>query len=55
MTVEEMMEKLADQGVSEETLATVVAINGKTKETMLDILYAHTGYRNFEQLPEAES
>lgn len=55
MTVEEMMEKLAERGVSDQTLTTVIAINGKTKETMLDILNVHTGYRSFEQLAEAES
>lgn len=36
-------------GVSEETLRVVTDINGYSEETLLDILYAVTGYRNFEQ------
>jgi hypothetical protein len=52
MDIKEMMNTLARLGVSDETIATVVAINGKTKETMHDILYAHTGYRSFDQIPE---
>lgn len=39
-------------GVSEETLQVVTDINGYSEQTMLDILYAVTGYRNFEQLEE---
>lgn len=39
-------------GVSEETLQVVTNINGYSEETMCDILYAVTGYRNFEQLEE---
>ena len=37
-------------GVSEQTLQIVSAINGYSMGTMLDVLYAHTGYRNFDQL-----
>lgn len=51
--IKEMMDRLSQLGVSDQTLATVTAINGTTKETMVDILYAHTGYRSFEQLPAA--
>lgn len=39
-------------GVSEQTLQVVTDINGYNEQTMLDILYAVTGYRNFEQLEE---
>lgn len=39
-------------GVSEQTLQVVTDINGYSEETMCDILYAVTGYRNFEQLEE---
>lgn len=52
MTVEDMWNELFDLGVSEQTLQIVTDINGYSKETMLDILYAHTGYRNFEQHKE---
>lgn len=38
--------------VSEESLQLVISINGYKMETLLDILFATTGYRNFEQLKE---
>lgn len=50
MTTNEMWERLEELGVSEQTLQIVTDINGYNNETMLDILYAHTGYRNFDQL-----
>lgn len=50
MTITEMWEKLEELGVSEQTLQIVTDINGYNKEAMLDILQAHTGYRNFDQL-----
>lgn len=46
----EMWDKLEDLGVSEQTLQIVTDINGYSEETLLDILYAYTGYRNFDQL-----
>ena len=48
----EMWDKLEELGVSEQTLQIVTDINGYNEETMLDILYAATGYRNFDQLEE---
>lgn len=50
MTVQQIWERLEELGVSEQTLQIVTDINGYNEETMLDILYAHTGYRNFDQL-----
>lgn len=50
MSVEQMWDRLLDMGVSEQTLQIVTDINGYNEEAMLDILYAHTGYRNFEQI-----
>ena len=50
MKTSEMWERLEELGVSEQTLQIVTDINGYNNETMLDILYAHTGYRNFDQL-----
>lgn len=50
MATNEMWERLEELGVSEQTLQIVTDINGYNHETMLDILYAHTGYRNFDQL-----
>ena len=50
MDKNEMWDKLIELGVSEQTLQIVTDINGYSEETMLDILFAATGYRNFEQL-----
>ena len=36
--------------VSEETLDVVTEINGYSEETLCDVLYAVTGYRDFDQL-----
>ena len=54
MTVDEMWEKLVyDYGIAtEDECQLVTDINGYTKETLLDILYARTGYRNFEQMED---
>lgn len=53
MTKEQMWEYLEETiGVSQETLDVVTSINGFSEETMLDILYAVTGYRSFDQLEE---
>ena len=54
MNKEQMWEVLSAYGVSEQTLQVVTDINGYSEETMLDILYAVTGYRNFEQLQEED-
>lgn len=52
MDKNEMWDKLIELGVSEQTLQIVTDINGYSEETLLDILFAATGYRNFEQLEE---
>ena len=41
---------LLELGVSEQTLQIVSDIVGYKIETMLDILYAATGYKSFEQI-----
>ena len=51
-TVETMWDQLIELGVSEETLQIVSAINGYSRESMEDIFYAATGYRNFDQLDD---
>lgn len=49
-TINSMWEYLENNvGVSDETLRVVTDINGYSEETLLDILYAVTGYHNFEQ------
>ena len=53
MTVDEMFDTLEDLGfASDETIRIITAINGWNVETAEDILYATTGYRNFDQLKE---
>ena len=53
MITEEMYDYLMDDlGVSQETMSVVCCINGFSKETMEDILYAVTGYRDFDQYLE---
>ncbi len=45
-----MWDCLLELGVSEETIKTVVNINGYRTDVLEDILYATTGYRSFEQV-----
>jgi hypothetical protein len=52
MTTEEMWDELIRRGVSEQTLQIVTSINGYSRETLEDVLYAHTGYRSFDQLED---
>ena len=52
MNKNEMWDRLLELGVSEETLIIVTCINGYSKKTMLNILYAAFGYRSFDQLEE---
>lgn len=49
---DQMWDSLIVQGVTDQTLQIVVAINGYSTETMLDVLYAATGYRSFDQLED---
>lgn len=54
MTEDEMWDRLIDLGLSEETLKIVTSINGYSKQTLCDVLYAHSGYRNFDQLESGD-
>ena len=45
-----MWDELLSMDVEEQTLEIVAAINGYSRKTMEDVLYAHTGYRTFDQL-----
>ena len=49
-----MWDKLLELGVSEETIRTVVNINGYRTDVLEDILYATTGYRSFDQLEDED-
>lgn len=41
-------------GISEETIRCVIGINGYSEETLDDILYYFTGYRDLEQYTRYE-
>ena len=49
-TINEMWDTLLDLGVSEQTLQVVTDINGYNEQSMKDILYSVTGYKDFDQL-----
>ena len=54
MDKNEMWDKIIAEGIATENECGLVTdIVGWTEKAMLDILYARTGYRNFEQM-EAE-
>ena len=51
MTMKQMWDYLIMEGIATyDELCLVTSKKKKKKETMLDVLYARTGYRNFEQL-----
>ena len=52
LTMDEMYDKLIEQGISKETINIVTDIIGWNPDSMLKILYAATGYHSFDQLPE---
>jgi hypothetical protein len=55
MSLEEYYNYLIDyEIVSQETLEIITNINGYTEETLDDILYCVSGYRNIEQYLEYE-
>lgn len=54
MTTEDMWNYLNNIGVSDETLRIVTDINGYSKDTMNSILYAVTGYQDFDEFVKDE-
>lgn len=53
--MEENIEYLIEMGIAtEDEIILVFNINGHTQEALEDILYARTGYRNFEQIKAEE-
>lgn len=52
LTMDEMYDKLIEQGVSQQTIYIVTDIIGWNPDSMLKILDAATGYKSFDQLPE---
>ena len=53
-TKDEMWDELLLLGVSEQTLQIVTNINGYNEQTLCDVLYAHAGYRSFDQLDDLD-
>jgi hypothetical protein len=54
MSIEKMYDYLCEEGIATDTeLQLVTQINGYNKETLLDVLYARTGYRSISQLEES--
>ena len=49
LSINEMWDTLLEIGVSEQTLQVVTNINGYNEQSMKDILYVVTGYRDFDQ------
>jgi hypothetical protein len=53
MTVEEIWNKLEDDGIATyDELCLATSLDGYSKETLYDVLYIRTGYRNFEQMED---
>jgi len=55
MDIESTWEYLVDQGIAtEKELQLITNINGYNMESLNDVIYAKTAYRNAEQLQEEE-
>lgn len=53
MSTEDMHEYLINYGIAtDDEISLVSSINGYHENTMEDIVYVKTGYRNFEQLKD---
>ena len=53
--VKYVFDMLIEMGIAtEKELTLVTAINGTTEETLNDVLYVRTGYRNIEQILEED-
>lgn len=53
-TLDQMWDALLDLGVSEQTLQIATSGWGYSQDTLETILYAHTGYRSFDQLEDED-
>jgi len=55
MTIEEMWDYLVNTGTAtKEELTLITTINGYNKQSLNDILFVRTGYRDFDQIQEAQ-
>lgn len=53
--LDDYFDLLVEYGIAtKEEIRLVISINGYTGQTLDDILYVRTGYRNWEQFAEAE-
>lgn len=50
MTEDMMFEELMDMGISEDFIRGAICMGGYNEDTMLRVLFYHTGYRTFEQI-----
>lgn len=51
MSTSELWDYMLEHGIAtEETLQIITNINGYNEQTLLDVLYAVTGYRSIEQI-----
>ena len=56
MDIESTWKYLVDQGIAtEKELQLITSISGHNMESLNDVIYARTGYRNAEQLQEEET
>jgi len=54
MTIEDVWDYLVEyQIATKEELALITNINGYNEQSLNDVIYARTGYRDIEQLQEA--
>ena len=54
MTLEQLYDNLIEHGIAtHEEILLVTKINGWNKDSMNDILFVRTGYRDWEQYTEA--
>lgn len=54
MTLEQLYDNLIEHGIAtDEEILLVTKINGWNKDSMNDILFVRTGYRNWEQYTES--
>lgn len=54
MKLEDIWDEIVDLEIAtEDELKLVTSINGYNEETLNDVLFAKTGYRDIEQLKEA--
>lgn len=55
MNKDEIWDKIVEYGfATDEELNLVTAINGYSVETLNDVIYARTGYHDWNQMAEAE-